>query len=134
MDTPSRNKVLFVDDDVFFLELYSRKGKQYNLDVKIANGAVEAFKRLDEGFVPDLFLVDLDMPNINGFEFIKELKNRKLLDHAYVMILTNKNERHDIERAQEYGVDKYIIKATRVPSEVMEEAIDILKSEKKQAA
>ncbi len=129
--TGNRYKLLFVDDDLFFLDLYSRKAKQYNLDMKTANGGEEALKKIEEGFVPDAFVVDLDMPNISGFEFIEELKKRGVLSKAYVVILTNKNDPYYIQKAKEYNVDRYIIKATRVPSEVMEELIDLLKNGKK---
>ena len=126
--------MLFVDDDVFFLDLYSRKAQQYNIDMKTANGAEEAFKKLDAGFVPDLFVVDLDMPNITGMEFIGELHKRGLTKTCYIVILTNKNDSYYAERSKEYMVDRYIVKATRVPSEVMEELLDLLKSGKKTPA
>jgi len=132
-DSGNRHKLLFVDDDLFFLDLYSRKAKQYDLDMKTANGGEEAMKKLDEGFVPDVFVVDLDMPNISGFEFIEELKKRGMLEKAYVVILTNKNDPYYIQKAKEYNVDRYIIKATRVPSEVMEELMELLKNGKKTA-
>ncbi len=132
--TAVRHKLLFVDDDLFFLDLYSRKAQQYDLEMKTANGAEEAFKKLDEGFVPDLFVVDLDMPNISGFEFIEELKKRGITDKAYIVILTNKNDPYFIQKSKEYNVDRYIIKATRVPSEVMEELVDLLKAGSKTPA
>lgn len=132
--TPAQAKLLFIDDDVFFLDLYNRKAQQYNIDMKVANGAEQAFQKLDAGFVPDLFVVDLDMPNISGMEFIQEIHKRGLTKTAYIVILTNKNDPYFVERSKEYLVDRYIVKATRVPSEVMEELIDLLKSGKKRPA
>lgn len=130
-ENTNSHKLLFVDDDMFFLDLYSRKAKQYNLEMKTANGGEEALKKIDAGFIPDIFVVDLDMPNISGFELIEELKKRNILNKAYVVILTNKNDPYYIQKAKEYNVDRYIIKATRVPSEVMEELVALLKNGQK---
>ena len=127
----ARPKMLFVDDDVFFLDLYNRKAEQYNIEMKVANGAEAAFKKLEEGFVPELFVVDLDMPNISGMEFIQELHKRGITAKSYIVILTNKNDPYYMEKSKEYLVDRYIVKATRVPSEVMEDLLDLLKSGKK---
>jgi len=128
--TQTKYKLLFVDDDEFFLNLYSHKAERYNIDMKVAGSAEEALKKLHDGFVPDVFVVDLDMPTVSGFQLIETIRNEHLADSAKIVILTNKSEPYYIEKARGLQVNRYIIKATRVPSEVMDEVFDLLEEQK----
>ncbi len=123
-----RHSLLFVDDDQFFLNLYAQKAKRYNADVETVTSAQAALAKLDSGFKPDAFVLDIDMPGMNGFELVEELKKRGLTEHIYIVFLTNKSDPTYIEKSREYPIDRYIIKATHVPSEVMEEIFDLLES------
>ena len=126
ISTTPRYKLLFVDDDEFFLNLYSQKARRYNIEMKVADSAQAALEKLQNGFSPDVFVIDLDMPTVSGFELIEKLQKDHLADAAHIVVLTNKNDPYYIEKSRQYHVDRYIVKATRVPSEVMDEIFDLL--------
>lgn len=119
----TKGKILFVDDDEFFLNLYSQKALRYHVEMRVAKTASEALDKLSGNFVPDVLMIDLDMPILNGFELIDEIRKRQLAPKAHIVILTNKNEPYYIEKAKKYKISSYIVKATRVPSEVMNEVM-----------
>ena len=114
-----KKKVLFVDDDELILEMYGVKFSQSNFEVRFAKDAEQAKNVLREGFKPDLIVVDIIMPGKSGLDFIQEAKEEGLLSDAKLVVLSNQGEKEDLTRAKELGVDKYIIKANYIPSEVV---------------
>lgn len=128
-DKHKKHTILFVDDDNFFLDLYSQKAKQYNIVLKIADSAPKAIERLKELPTPDAVVVDIDMPGMNGFELIENIQEKNLAPDAKIVILTNKNEPYYIEKARKYSVALYIVKAARVPSQVLSEVFELLDRE-----
>lgn len=119
-------KVLIVDDDQFLLNMYSIKFKKSGFEVDAAIGATEALNKLREGKSPDVIMLDLVMPGMDGFELLAEIKKGKLAPNAAVVVLSNQGQSSDIDKAKQLGVDGYIVKATSIPSEVVEEVKHIL--------
>jgi len=120
-------KILIVDDDKFLLDMYSTKFTQSGFDVMAAMGSVDAIEKLKNGFAPDVILTDILMPSMDGFEFIETVKKDKLAEGSKIVILSNKGESSDIDKGVALDVDGYIIKASSIPSEVVEEVNKILK-------
>ncbi len=114
-------KVFIVDDDSFLLRMYSRKFKNDGFEVDTASGSQEALDKLENGAAPDIILLDVIMPGMDGLAMLKNMRERSLAEGALVIMLTNQGQSDDIDAAQEIGVDGYIVKATAVPSEVIEE-------------
>ena len=71
------------------------------------------------------------MPVMDGFEILAALKKGNLAPQASVIMLTNQGQLSDIEKAKSFGVAGYIIKATTIPSEVVEEVTRIYNLNKK---
>ena len=67
------NKILIIDDDEFLLDMYSAKFKEAGFDVESAKNGREAIEKAQK-FIPDIILVDIVMPNMDGFEIIKSLR------------------------------------------------------------
>jgi CheY-like chemotaxis protein len=126
-----KKKILIIDDDKFLLNMYSLKFEKNGFEVKVAQSADEAFGVLKEGFKPTVLLMDLIMPVIDGFEMYETIKRDNLADGAVAIMLTNQGLAADINRAKELGVHGYIVKATTIPSEVVEEVIQICNKNKK---
>ncbi len=124
-------KVLLVDDDKFLLDMYALKFKKGGLDVNTAVGSPDALNKLHEGFTPDILLMDLVMPGMDGLELLQEIKKQHLADAAIYIILTNQGQQSDIDRAKAIGVHGYIVKASTIPSEVLEEVMKIYHENKK---
>lgn len=116
-----KTKVLIVDDDKFLLNMYSIKFSKKNFEVSSATSGEEAFAKIKDGYTPDIILLDIVMPGMDGFEVLSTLRKDNISPNALVIMLTNQGQLSDIEKAKSFGISGYIIKATTIPSEVVEE-------------
>ncbi|NOY35886.1 MAG: response regulator [bacterium] len=113
------HSILIVDDDEFLLDMYSLKFRQSEFEVDVALGGVEALEKIKKGFEPDAVLFDLVMPDMDGFEFLINVKRNNLLENSKMVVLTNLGQKEDIEKGTKLGADDYIIKAYFTPTEVV---------------
>jgi CheY-like chemotaxis protein len=125
VDSKSLIKVMIVDDDKFLLNMYALKFKANGYDIDTACGGEEALGKLRSGSKPNVLITDLIMPKMDGFAFVEEVKKSKLAEEATIIVLTNQGQSADIDKAVSLGVDGYIVKATTIPSEVVEEVKNI---------
>jgi DNA-binding response OmpR family regulator len=124
-------KILFVDDDKFLLDMYALKFSKNSFEVSTAEGPEAAQKIIREGFEPDIMLVDVVMPGMDGIELVAALRKENLIKKTVVIMLTNQGLPDDIARAKKQNVDGYIIKASTIPSEVYGQVMKIYDSVKK---
>ena len=111
-------KILLVEDDEFLANMYRAKLEIENYEVVMAlNG--EAGLHMAEEKKPDLILLDIVMPKMNGFEVLNHLKSDKDLKKIPVILLTNLGQKEDVEKGLKLGADEYLIKAHFLPSEVI---------------
>ena len=133
-DTPSKKySVLLIDDDKFLLDMYSmkfRECKDCSSDVEAVADPAKALEMLRAGKNPDLILLDVIMPGIDGFQFLEARKKEGLAKNAKVVMLTNQGEPADVQKAMDLGANGYIIKASAIPSEVLEKALSIASGKK----
>ena len=73
------------------------------------------------GYDPNILLLDLIMPIADGFSIYENIKKEDLAKGAIAIMLTNQSMASDISRARELGVEGYIVKATTIPSEVVDQ-------------
>lgn len=123
-------KILFVDDDKFLLDMYALKFSKANYDVKTADSTDVALKLIRDGYTPDIMMVDIIMPGMDGLDMVEKIRGERLAPGAIVIMLTNQGAPEDIARAKTLNVDGYIVKATTIPSEVLAEAEKIYNSKK----
>jgi len=121
-----KKKILIVDDDNFLLDMYAFKFSQNGFEVHTAVSGVEAVKKLKEGLKPDTILMDIIMPELDGFETLERINTNKLSDNSVKIILSNKNQQADIDRGRTLGVAGYIVKANSTPGEVISQVTEIL--------
>lgn len=124
-------KVFIIDDDSFLTNMYTLKFKQQGFVVEIASSGPMALEKLKSGYKPDLMLVDVVMPAMDGLEYLEAVRKDHLADDTVIIVLTNQSQQTDIERAKKIGVHGYIIKASTIPSEVLAETIKVLEASKK---
>jgi len=106
-------KILLIEDDMIEVMKLNRTISSLKLDHKIieANNGDEAFKILEQkDRLPDIILLDLNMPKINGIEFLKILKGDKRLRYIPTIILTTSNNKKDLLECFEIGIAGYILK------------------------
>ncbi|PLX25755.1 response regulator [Candidatus Parcubacteria bacterium] len=111
-------KVLVVEDDDFLLEMYSTKLELEGFKVYNATNGVQGLK-VAQREEPDLILLDLNLPEMSGFEVLEQLKNTDNTKNILVVVLTNYSQKDHIDRCLDLGADDYLIKAHFVPSEVI---------------
>lgn len=112
-------KVLIVDDDKFLLNMYSMKFAKAGMDITVISDPSEAYDKIKGGLSPDVLLVDIVMPVMDGLELLTKIKKENLLPKTIFIILSNQGQQEDIDKAKKIGVHGYIIKATTIPSEVI---------------
>ena len=131
MSEEMKYKVLITDDDKFLLQMYSTKFVNSGYEVVSVQSAQEAIDKLKEGFRPDIMLMDVVMPGMDGLELLQTVHNENLAPNAVYIMLTNQSSPADIEKAKSIGINGYIVKATTIPSEVVSEAENIRANAKK---
>jgi CheY-like chemotaxis protein len=122
-------KVLIVEDDAILVEMYQAKFELEGHDVKIATNGEQCLEVL-QTFVPELILLDILMPKLNGFHVLKEIKKQPELRQIPVILLTNLGEAEvdmNKELASALGVSDYLIKSHHTPDEVVEKVMKTLK-------
>jgi CheY-like chemotaxis protein len=120
--------VLLVDDDKFLLGMYQKKFEKFGLKAEMSVGPEDALTKLRGGSTYDIIVLDIIMPGMDGIELLRTIRNEKLADKSIVVMLTNESASSRIEDAKTLGVAGYIVKATSIPSEVVEEIIKIADS------
>jgi CheY-like chemotaxis protein len=124
-------KILIVDDDTFLLDMYGLKFSKSNFSVTTALGPEQALEKLHQGLVPDVIILDIMMPVMDGFELLEKIKEEKLTPNSVVIFLSNRGQPSDVSRAEELGASGYIVKASSTPSEVIDQVAKIMEKAKK---
>ena len=127
MDKEQKKKILIVDDDSFFLDMYSLRFSQADFDVETARNADEVLQKLRAGLVPDVCLFDVVMPGKDGFEMLESINQENLIPKTIKIYLSNLGQEQDIARGKSLGAASYIVKANSTPSEVVEHVNKVLK-------
>lgn len=105
--------ILFVEDDSIEVMMFNRVIKKIGVNHKLieANNGENALEILfAKEIIPDIILLDLNMPKLNGIEFLKILKNNADLNHIPTIIFTTSNNHRDISECYKIGISGYIIK------------------------
>jgi len=121
-----KKKIFIVDDDSFLLSMYSMKFEKNGFETKVAANGSDALEMLRGGYKPDVLIMDLIMPIIDGFTMYEFVKKENLAPGALSVMLTNQGTVADISRAKELGINGFIVKATTIPSEVVDEVKTLL--------
>jgi len=118
--------VLIVDDDKFLLDMYRKKFESEDVIVDVAVGSEEALSKLRDGDKPDILILDIIMPGMDGLELLGVIREEKLVPDAIVIMLTNESDQDKIEEAKLLGIKGYIVKAMSIPTEVVEKVWEIV--------
>lgn len=120
--SPEQHKICIVDDDPFLLDMYNLKFKQGGYDLKCYSDSVVALEELRaHGGEYTAVLLDLIMPHMDGYELLRMIRQENLCGaDTVIIILSNQGQDKDIEQAEQFGIDGYLIKASTLPSEVFE--------------
>ncbi len=102
-------KILVVDDDPYILMSLEFLMKKNGYDVMIARNGKEALE-LVEKQLPDLVLLDIMMPDVDGYEICRYIKKTAKIKHAKVVFMSAKSKEADIQKGYDLGASYYISK------------------------
>jgi CheY-like chemotaxis protein len=125
-------KILIVDDDSFLLDMYALKFSKSNFSVTTALGPESALEKLRDRLSPNIILLDIMMPVMDGFELFKKIKEENISPNSIVIFLSNRGQPSDVTQSEALGASGYIVKASSTPSEVIEKVVNIINKAKKE--
>lgn len=102
--------VLLIDDSDFFRGMLKPVLRVAGYDVKAVSSAKAALKLMDEGHVYDLIISDIEMPDMNGFDFARQIRDGSKWEHLPLIALSALATERDVQRGHEAGFDDYIAK------------------------
>ena len=112
-------KILVVEDEITLAEALRAKFEKKNYDVRVVSDGGAALAST-QSFKPDIILLDLLLPNKNGFEILQDIKADVTLKNIPVIILSNLATDEDIKKAISLGAVDYFVKADHPIQEVLE--------------
>ena len=118
-------KILIIEDDPFLSEMYSAKFSQSGFQTELATDGKLGLEKIKTS-QPDLVLLDIVLPKIDGFEILKEIKEDSKLKKIPVILLTNLGQKNEVEKGLALGADEYIIKAHFTPTAVVAKVKEVL--------
>ena len=113
-----KKKIIIIEDDKFLLKAYEIKFKQSDFDVILATDGISGFE-LAEKEKPSLIILDLMLPRMNGFEFLKKIKSDEKLKNIPVIVVSNLGQKNDSERAIKLGAKEFLIKTNYSLEEII---------------
>lgn len=119
-------KVLLIEDDSFLVEVYSTKFDLEGFESYLAENGEKGLEMAKKE-KPDIILLDILLPGLDGFEVLRKLKKDNKSKDIPVILLTNLSQKDDIKEGLALGADDYLIKAHFMPSEVISKIREILK-------
>lgn len=120
------SKILIIEDDKFLRELIVSKLSMEKFEILEAVDGEEGIKKI-QSEKPDLILLDLILPGIDGFEVLSKMKQDVSLKSIPVIILSNLGQRDDVEKGLKLGAVDYLVKAHFTPNEIIDKVKAILK-------
>ena len=123
-------KICIVEDDQSIQEMYKIKFMAEGYEVSTANNGEEGLATIKEA-KPDLVLLDLVMPKMDGFEVLKRLQADESGKKPIVYVLSNLGQSSEIEKGINEGADGYFVKSNMTPTQLAEEVKRIFQGEKR---
>lgn len=124
--------IFLVEDDPFLIDIYSTKFKKEGFQVEVIQNGEKALERIKEK-IPDVLILDLVLPSLNGWEILHEIQRMKLenknLEKMKIVILSNLGQKEDVEKGLQLGASKYLIKVFYTPDEVVKEITQIIEND-----
>ncbi|OGF51533.1 hypothetical protein A3I27_01355 [Candidatus Giovannonibacteria bacterium RIFCSPLOWO2_02_FULL_43_11b] len=118
-------KVLIIEDDTLLAENLSNTIKAGGIEVLVCHDGEAGFRQAEEK-KPDLILLDLVLPKKHGFKIMEDLQKNPELKSIPVIVLTNLESPHDIEKASSFGIKAYLVKANYSLLEILKKVKEVL--------
>jgi len=117
--------ILIADDELFIASAYEDVLREAGFAVCIAHDGIQALEKI-RAAMPDLVLLDLLMPKMDGFEVLKMLASDSSLSSIPVIVLSNLSDEQDKSRALRLGARSYVIKSDLSLQQILDKVIDVI--------
>ena len=118
-------KILLIEDDSFMVDIYTTKLKKADFNVETVSDGETAFEKIKNKKF-DLLILDIVLPQINGWEILKKVKKDKTLNGLKILILSNLGQKEEIKKGLKLGATKYLVKAHHTPTQIVEKIKEII--------
>src|SRR3989344_6813669 len=110
-------RILLVEDDPFIVDIYANQLKREGYEVDIAGDGVSALQKVKH-HCPDLLVLDILLPKMDGWELLKQLRDEETTKHVKVIVISNLNEKDQVDNIVHFGVIKYFLKIGSTVEEI----------------
>jgi len=119
MDKEQRKKlIVLVEDEEIIVNLLTNKLKKVGYEVKAAYDGINGLNLIRTA-KPDLVLLDMLLPRLNGFEVLEKLNKEKILPDLPVIVISNSGQPIEIDRVLKLGIRDYLVKINFEPNEII---------------
>lgn len=120
-------KILIIEDDNFLQGLEATKLRKEGYDILTASNGKEAFKTIeDNNNKIDLILLDLLLPEVDGFMVLEKIRQDKNLLTIPVIVFSNLSEDKDVKRATKLGISEFMVKSNFTLDELAKKVKDLI--------
>jgi len=119
-------KVLIIEDDNFLQGLEAKKLSKEGYEVLAASNSEETFKILDSKEKIDMILLDLLLPEVDGFSILQKIRENKDLVALPVIVFSNLSEEKDIDKAKKLGISEFMVKSNFTLDELTEKVRSLI--------
>lgn len=120
--------ILIVEDDNFLQGLEATKLKKEGYNILTASNGAETFKIIEKEEKIDLILLDLLLPEIDGYMVLEKIRQEKTLLTIPVIVFSNLSEEKDIKRATKLGISEFMVKSNFTLDELAKKVKDLIGS------
>jgi DNA-binding response OmpR family regulator len=118
--------ILIIEDDNFLQGLEAKKLKNEGYEALVAANSVEAFKIIDSRIHIDLILLDLLLPEVDGFTILEKIRKGDIIPGIPVIVFSNLSEEKDIKRAKDLGISEFMVKSNFTLDELTEKVKSLI--------
>jgi two-component system chemotaxis response regulator CheY len=104
-----KKKIMTIDDEKSIRFILEKTFKE-DYDITLWDNGLDALNDLQSGNLPDIIICDIEMPQMNGFDFIKEVRASGFFDDIPLIMLSGKEDSKDKIKCFELGADDYLLK------------------------
>jgi DNA-binding response OmpR family regulator len=121
----NQHTLLLVEDDSFLIEILVKKFKAADFRVVHAGDGKEALRKAHDE-EPDIIMLDIILPGMNGFEILEKLKSDETLADIPVAFLSNLGQKEDVEKGKKLGAVDFIVKANHSLDEIVKRTGELI--------
>lgn len=118
--------ILIIEDDNFLQGLEATKLKKEGYNILTAGNSIEAFKAIEGPEKIDLILLDLLLPDIDGFMILEKIRQNKQFQTIPVIVFSNLSEEKDVSRATKLGASEFMIKSNFTLDEISKKIKELI--------